>query len=360
MNADDLIAERARIEQVATGYMLSEILFAAADLGLYDHLADGPSDLTTLARRVGAPASALARLCTALVALGLLRKDPDGRFSAAATTLRLLARGGEDSLSPFLLHHRRHIAPLLSRLTQAVCQARPQHADWSFALPDAADRHCYAELSRHPDEYRVFLEVMDRTSAGVGYDIARAVPLGELRTLIDLGGGGGQVARELLAAAPSLTVELMDTPEAIRMAEGKAAGAGFSSRFRATAADFTRPLPVSDTRALADAVLLSAVLADWGPGERCQILANAAALLRPGGLLLVGETLLDEERTGPLSAALLSLVMLVAMPGDSFTLGELRALIRSAGFDVVGHHSHRAARRRDLVVCRRVGADQSR
>ena len=115
--------------------------------------------------------------------------------------------------------------------------------------------------------------------------------------------------------------------------------------FRATPADFTKPFPAG-TRDPADAVLLSAILADWGPEERARILANAAVLLRPGGLLLVSETLLDEDRTGPLLPALLSLVMLAAMPGDSFTFSELRTVLEEAGFSVLAHHSHREAGRR--------------
>src|SRR6185437_15016343 len=161
-----------------------------------------------------------------LTALGLLERLPDGRFAAAPEAVELLAGDGPGSLRPLVLHHQRQLSPLFAHLSEAVRHARPQHPVWSFASPGADQRTCYEELARHPDEYALFLESMDRSSAGVGEDIARAFELHAVRRLVDLGGGGGRVARELLAATPHLTVELVDLPVACRLAQRRAVEAG--------------------------------------------------------------------------------------------------------------------------------------
>lgn len=348
-------ALRGAIEPLMTGYSLSAVLFTAVELRVFDGLAEGPAHPDELAARGGASAGGMARLCTALAALGLLRREGDGRFSAVAGAVELLGEG-ERSLRPVVMHHQRHLAPLMMRLPEAVRRASPQHAAWSFATPDAAQRHCYDELARHPDEYALFLEAMDRTSAGVGDDIAQAFELRGVQRLIDLGGGSGRVACELLAAAPELELELLDLEVACGVAERKAAAAGLAERLRATAIDFRRPLDPATSPAPADVVLLSGILADFDVASGREILANAARLLRPGGVLLVSETLLDDTRTGPLLPALLSLLMLAAMPGDSFTRGELSSRLEDAGFVVERHVPPRGPGRRDLLVCRRAAA----
>jgi SAM-dependent methyltransferase len=349
---DDVASLRGRIEQLTTGYTLSAVLFAAADLRLFDHLSEAPASPEELAARLGAPVTGALRLCTALTALGFLQRAPDGRFALIPGARDLLTSEGDGSLLPVILHHGRQLAPLMMRLPEAVRTARPQHAAWSFASPGAAERHCYDELAQNPAEYELFLEAMDRGSAGVGGDIARAFDLRGVARLIDLGGGSGRVARELLAAAPNLTVEMLDLPVACRLAEKKARAAGLADRFHATAADFRRP-SLDLAGGPADVVLLSGILADFSADDCEAILANAARLLRPGGALLVSETLLEEHRTGPLVPALLSLLMLAAMPGDSFTLSEITALLARGGFQVERHAPPSAPGRRDLIVARR-------
>jgi len=345
-------ALRGRVEQIAFGYSLSSVLFTACELGIFGLLAEGALPSADLAARCGASTTGVARLCTALAALGLLERQADARFAAAPGVVELLGGDGPGSLRPVVLYHQRQLAPLLGRLPDAVRRAQPQHEAWSFASPGAGQRGCYEELALHPEEYALFLDAMDRSSAGVGDDVAHAFDLRGARRVLDLGGGGGQVARELLGAVPGLAVEMIDLPPACRRAEHRAAEAGLGERFRATPADLTRPLE-ADAIEAGDAVLLSGVLADFTPGDCLQILANAARLLRPGGTLLVSETLLDETRTGPLMPALLSLLMLTATPGDSFTLSEITALLGRAGFSVVDHRPPRAPGRRDLIVARR-------
>jgi hypothetical protein len=100
----------------------------------------------------------------------------------------------------------------------------------------------------------------------------------------------------------------------------------------------------------AGAVLLSGVLADFPRSERRMILANARGVLSATGLILISETLLDDDGSGPPRAALISLVLLAAMRGDQLCARELREDLAESGFDDVA--VHRIAPR-DLVVARR-------
>jgi SAM-dependent methyltransferase len=145
---------------------------------------------------------------------------------------------------------------------------------------------------------------------------------------------------------------MIDLPDACQTALLRAREAGVGARLRVIPGDFTRPLDEVSIEP-ADVVLLSGILADWSVDDCAQILANAARSLRPGGRLLVSETLLDDARTGPTLPALLSLLMLAAMPGDSFTLPELTELLGRADFAVIAHHAPSAPGRRDLIIAQR-------
>jgi len=63
------------IFQVATGFRAAKHLFVANEVGLFEHLAPGPTTLDTLAQRTGVPRRTLRILADAMVALGFVEKQ---------------------------------------------------------------------------------------------------------------------------------------------------------------------------------------------------------------------------------------------------------------------------------------------
>jgi predicted O-methyltransferase YrrM len=293
------------------------------------------------------------RLLTALVALGLVEQEEGPRFRNGPLAAAALTRGGEDSLVPFLLHQRRHVDSLFAHLGEAVRDGQPQFQHWPFVDPARHAGDPYTELARHPDEYALLMRAMDSASRGVGRLLSEQVDFSEVRRLVDLGGGGGQVALELAQAVPHLSIELLDTPPARAHAAERVERAGLSQRIRCTTVDLREDL--EGAVAPADAVLLSGVIGDFVAEERARLLRRAVSLLRPGGLLLVSETLFRPERRGPLLPALLSLFMLLSTGGDNFTPDELEGMLRAAGLSDIRLFFNGARGLRDLAVARRPG-----
>jgi predicted O-methyltransferase YrrM len=331
--------------------LLGAVLGAALDARLFDHLAAGPLEAGELAARAGLSTEGTRRLLTALVALGLVEQQEGPRFRNGPLAAAALTRGGEDSLVPFLLHQRRHVDSLFAHLGDAVRTGRPQLGHWPFADPARPAGDPYTELARHPDEYALLMRAMDSASRGVGQLIAEQVDFSEVHRLVDLGGGGGQVAVELAGAVPHLSIEFVDTAPARAYALERIERAGLGARIRCTVADVREDL--SGSLAPADAVLLSGVIGDFVAEERARLLSRAGALLRPGGWLLVSETLFRPERRGPLLPSLLSLFMLLSTGGDNFTPDELEAMLRAAGLSDVRLFFNGARGLRDLAVARR-------
>lgn len=101
-------------------------------------------------------------------------------------------------------------------------------------------------------------------------------------------------------------------------------------------------------------VILSAVLGDWGREAMNTILRNAWRSLRAGGRLIISETLLDDDRTGPFGARLLSLyVYLLTQGGDNFTFSEWRSILADAGIGNVEVIRTSQSGVRDMLICRK-------
>jgi acetylserotonin O-methyltransferase len=80
------------------------------------------------------------------------------------------------------------------------------------------------------------------------------------------------------------------------------------------------------------------ILHDWPEEKIRTLLAKIHGRLPVGGGILLAEKLLLEEKTGPTSAQLQSLNMLVCTEGKERSLSEYRRLLEDAGFvNVQGH-----------------------
>src|SRR4051794_15850816 len=92
---------QARLNQMLTGYWVTQMLYVAAKLGLADHLAGGPRSPDDLARATATHAPSLSRLLRGLASLGVFAEGDDGRFGLTpmAECLRTDAPGSQRALA---------------------------------------------------------------------------------------------------------------------------------------------------------------------------------------------------------------------------------------------------------------------
>jgi hypothetical protein len=88
-----------------------------------------------------------------------------------------------------------------------------------------------------------------------------------------------------------------------------------------------------------DVALLTNFLHHFDPPTCVTLLRRVHASLKPGGRVAALEFVPNEDRVSPPMAAAFSLTMLATTAcGDAYTLSELSAMYREAGFDgVTGH-----------------------
>jgi predicted O-methyltransferase YrrM len=151
----------------------------------------------------------------------------------------------------------------------------------------------------------------------------------KFKRLLDIGGASGTWLMAFLRACPRAKATLFDLPHVIPMARRRLAQAGFMSRVRLVAGDFTTdPLPGG-----ADLAWVSAIVHQNSREQNLSLFTKVFAALEPGGRIVIRDIIMDADRTRPVAGALFAVNMLVATPGGgTFTFEELRQDLESAGF----------------------------
>ena len=120
------------------------------------------------------------------------------------------------------------------------------------------------------------------------------------------------------------------TSAVVEQARAGFARAPLSERIEAIGGDFFSSVPVG-----ADAYVVKHVVHNWGDEEAIELLRRGAAALRPGGLVLIVESILlpGNRRDGtPLCS--ISKMLVLCGAGRERSKPEFRTLLRRAGLKV--------------------------
>jgi SAM-dependent methyltransferase len=151
--------------------------------------------------------------------------------------------------------------------------------------------------------------------------------------VLDLGGGAGTYAAAFLDASPDARATIVDFADAITIAREHLARFGDRVTFidgDARLVDVGRDF---------DIVVLANLLHLHGPSACAELCAVAARAVKRGGLVLVKDLRLDDDRSGPIEGLLFALNMAVYTDaGDVYTAAQIRAWLREAGLDDIAEH----------------------
>jgi hypothetical protein len=312
------------------GYWISQVVRAAADLRLADHLADGPRSAQDVAGLESSDPHATYRLMRTCAALGLLSRDEDERF-ALTPTGALLQSGVPGSLRDHALAFGApgHWLPW-GQLPEAVRKGGTQ-------APAVLGNDLFEYLAEHPEEEAQFAASMEALTGSLATDAARVIDVSGVSLAVDVGGGTGVLVRELMRANGGLHGLVLDLPQAAAAARQAADADGLGTRFSAVAGDFFAAVPD------ADLYLLKAVLHDWDDDSCVRILRNCRAAARPGARLIVIENVIRDLARDRF-ATLLDMNMLAVTSGQERDLAGYDELFDASGWQRTAVHTLPGAR----------------
>ncbi len=291
------------------------VLTAAAELGVFDALAEGPMTAEDLAQRLGADLRATTMLADVLTAMALLAKQ-DGRYSPAGGVVDLLTATGPDNVLA-MVRHQANCLRSWAQLAEVVMTG-------TRAERKAGIRGAAADLE-------AFIEAMNDVSRTVAPGLVADIGPLTFSHLLDLGGGPGTWTIEFLKAVPDARATLFDLPDVIPIAKKHIAAAGLADRVTFAPGDFDKDAKLP---AGADLAWVSAIIHMNSRQENRDLFAKVYAALAGGGQIMIRDIVMEESRIAPPGGAFFAINMLVNTPaGGTYTFDEVAEDLRASGFE---------------------------
>jgi acetylserotonin N-methyltransferase len=314
----------APVLDLIEAFRRSKAMFTAVRLRVFDLLTQKSQSAEELAATLNVNAAALTRLLDGCIALGLLQRE-DGKYQNAPVAARYLAADSPDTLANYIVYSDQSLYQLWAHLDDAVREGTNRWAQ-AFGSRDALFDHYF----RDDAATAAFLGGMHGFGQIASPLIVRAFDLSRFQHLVDLGGATGHLAIAACEAYPNLHATVLDLPRVERFAREHIALSSVADRIEAVAGDFFAGDLVEG-----DLYYLGRILHDWNEDKITKLLAKVFAALPPGGALLIGETLVNDDRSGPVYTLMQDLNMLVCTDGRERTFTEYRAILEAVGFTAI-------------------------
>ncbi|MFZ5648903.1 MAG: DUF2284 domain-containing protein [Bacillota bacterium] len=293
LNRDPQDKSPQYLEDLATGYWFSEILFTAVEMDIFTLLEPAGKNAPDIAGITGCSLRGMERFLQALCALGLINRNGEVFYNAAISR-QYLVKDREDYQGDSILW-RKYLASYWQGLEECI------RSGGRVIYPSDED------TDRLVNRVRRYIRAMDgvaRTKAGEILPIFDGL-LAE-GEILDVGAGSGAVAAGFLERFPGLGATLADLPEVLDLSRELMEKRGIVERVSFCSINILDPWPFGKGRF--DLVILSNIIHAYSESEVPHILAGAAECLKADGFLLIHDFFPGHS---PQKAALSDLNMLI-------------------------------------------------
>lgn len=290
----------------------SRVLLTAVELDIFSAIGSGAT-APEVAATCQTDARATEMLLNALVAVEALSKD-GATFHNAQDTSQYLCAASPRNMQPGLMHTV-HLWQTWSTLTECV------RAGTSVTRPGTEARdQAWTEA---------FIAAMHNNARSMAAPLADLVGAEGVHRLLDVGGGSGAYSIAFAQANPQLHAEILDVAAVLPITQKYVREAGLEKQITTRAGDLRTDMLGQGY----DLILLSAICHMLSPEENQDLFRRCYPALSPQGRLVIREFILNADKTGPKSAALFSLNMLVGTRrGAAYTEQEYTEWLTTAGF----------------------------
>jgi precorrin-6B methylase 2 len=323
--AQEHVPNPEQILQIGMGFWASKTLLSAVELELFTLLGTSGHTAAEIAGKLDLHERSREDFLDALVALGLLERrgnGPGAVYSNTPDTAIFLDKSSPTYLGGILEMANARLYGFWGSLTEALHTGLPQ-SEIKTGAPGFFEG-IYAD----PERLGVFLDGMQGLQLGAFTAVCATVDLSSCHRFCDIGGADGTLAAMIAAANPQLTGVSFDLPPVAPVAEANLARHGVGDRVSAVRGDF-----FADDFPPADVYFMGNILHDWSEAEKQTLIEKAYTGLSSGGMLVAIENIIDDDRRANAFGLLMSLNMLIEVPGGfDYTGAQFDQWARNAGF----------------------------
>lgn len=307
--------------QMASGYWITQLIYAAAKLGIADVLKDGPKSCEEIASATGTNANSVYRVLRTLAGAGVFAETEHGHFTL--TPLAASLRSGVPG----------------SMRAMAIMFGEEQYQAWGNILytlqtGESSFEHMYGVpmfkyFVDNPEPGEIYEEAMTSVSAAEKAEILKSYDFSYIKKLVEVGGGHGSFISSILKANPTMQGILFDQPYVIEGAKDFMKAEGVTDRCELVPGNFYESVPSGG-----DAYSLKHVLHGCSDEQSITILKNCHSAMVEDGKLLIVERIVGSGPDSFLAKFLDVNMMLLVKGGCERTETEYRNIIEASGFKV--------------------------
>lgn len=331
------------IFQMVTGYWISKTLMTAVELEVFTKLSGNKTvtfeqlqnDILDMDKR---PAEVFA---TALVSLGLITVNSGGEakkkgeekkkvYSNSRISEVFLDKNKSSYIGDFIIMMDKRLYNRWAKLPVSLKTNRPVE---SAEEGDISARTMFdnAKTNQVIEQMQMFTRAMYGVSVGPAMALAKVFDFSKYNKMMDIGGGSGVYAIEVVKANPNISAVVLDLEPACRVADQYIKQFNLQDKIHTQVLDFFKDKLPDDC----DVAFLSHIIHFLGE-EKDKILLKKVYDSLPSdrdGVIIISEWLLNDEKTGPIPSALMSLTMIVVQPeGRNYSFSEVSTMLTEVGF----------------------------
>jgi ubiquinone/menaquinone biosynthesis C-methylase UbiE len=314
------------LQTIIHGATAFELLRTALEFDLFKRIeVAGGLDLAAAAAALGLEEQPARILLLGLTSLRLLRKEGDKYVNAAIAT-RSLVPGRTGYLGPLVEIQEKITNPGLPDFAESL----RRNTNVGLRHLDGSAPTVYERLAAYPELQEIYYNNMGHASRQTFPLVVETFDFSGLKHVLDLCGGDGSNGIEVAKRNPHLEVTIFDQETTLKIAARNAEKAGVAERMHYWAGDiFADPLPPS-----IDGIMFCHIFEIWSMQRNVELLRKCHAALPPGGSVLVYNFISDDDNSGSVSAAFMSVYFHAVASGEGmvYSAADMQTALHEAGF----------------------------
>lgn len=314
---------------VLFGHAAFQFLNAGCELGVFELLSRAPGlSREDIGLRLNLEVQPMRSLLLGLTSLRLIVRNSDAYSNGSA--IKTLFENG--IWKEFCDTVRFEAEIVYSGQSELVSSLRENTNNGLRYIPGTS-ANLYQRLGENHNLQKVFYDYMSSWSKLANPLLLKHVDFGKMNRVLDVGGGDATNAIAIAEVFPDVRITVIDIPQNCEVAQSRVLARGLCDRIKVMSEDmFTCDFPLDQ-----DCIMFIHQLVIWPLEINTELLTRAYKSLRPGGQVIIFNSMSSDTDDGPLMAALDSAYfMSIPSPGGMiYAWKDYEECLRKAGFSQI-------------------------